>query len=116
LVHDAVFAERLRRHVLHDILPENSWTIARRPDAPILSALNYQLAKATERLPLFDLWPWRYATSWEILPGCAPLPPDHPDFRDCYEPVGDFPEVEYPTKSIYTRILTAFGAGLAPIL
>ncbi len=28
----------------------------------------------------------------------------------------DFPEVDMGMKSIYTRILTAFGAGLVPIL
>jgi len=116
LVHDAAFARDLRRNIERDILPENAWTIARRPRAAVLPALNYQMGKLSERLPLFDIWPWRYATSWEIKPGCAPLPRTHPDFADCYTPVGDFPEVDYPSKSLYTRIITAFGAGLAPIL
>ena len=58
----------------------------------------------------------RYATSWQMKPGCAPVPRDDPKFLDCYEPVGDFPEVDVPLKTIYTRVLTAFGAGLAPIL
>ena len=82
----------------------------------ILSGVNYSLGKAFEALPLFDFWPFRYATSYELKPGCAPLPPDDPGFAACYEPVGDFPEVGLPLKSIYTRVLTAFGAGLAPIL
>ncbi len=116
LVHDAAFARALRSSILHDTLPENAWTIARRPSAPVLSALNYQLAKLSERLPLFDLWPWRYATSWEIKPGCSPVAPSDPAFADCYTPVGDFPEVDFSTKALYTRIITAFGAGLAPIL
>jgi len=30
--------------------------------------------------------------------------------------VGDFPEVQLGLKSLLTRIFTAFGAGLAPIL
>jgi hypothetical protein len=30
--------------------------------------------------------------------------------------VGAFPEVDLPLKTVYTRILTAFGAGLVPIL
>jgi predicted dehydrogenase len=30
--------------------------------------------------------------------------------------LGDFPEVDLPMKTIYTRIVTAFGAGLAGIL
>ena len=60
-----------------------------------------------------------YATSWEFIPGprCPiPLPPDHADFRQCYRAVGDFPEVSLGLKALSTRIFTAFGAGLAPIL
>lgn len=116
IVHDAAFARELADVIRHDALPENSWTIARRPRPPILSGVNYSLGKAFEALPLFDFWPFRYATSYELKPGCAPLPPDDPGFAACYEPVGDFPEVGLPLKSIYTRVLTAFGAGLAPIL
>jgi len=116
LVHDANFAAALRRSILRDIRPENAWMIARRPRTPVLSGLNYQMAKLTERLPLFDIWPWRYATSWELNPGCAPLAPESPGFADCYTPVGDFPEVDFSAKGLSTRIITAFGAGLAPIL
>ena len=70
-------------------------------------------------MPVFDLWPVRYATSYEFEPGpqCpAPLSPFDPRFRDCYKPVGDFPEVAAGFKPLLTRIFTAFGAGLAPIL
>jgi putative cardiolipin synthase len=44
------------------------------------------------------------------------LPPGDPRFYECYEDVGAFPEVDLPLKTVYTRILTAFGAGLIPIL
>ena len=39
-----------------------------------------------------------------------------PGFRACHEDVGDFPEVDLPLKTIYTRIVSAFGAGLVGIL
>ena len=116
IVHDAGFARELAASIRHDMAPENAWTIARRPRPIVLSGVNYSLGKVSEALPLFDFWPFRYATSYEIKPGCTPLPPDDPRFAECYEPVGDFPEVEVPLKSIYTRVLTAFGAGFAPIL
>jgi hypothetical protein len=115
-VRDRAFARRLRQSILRDTRPENAWTIAPRPRPPLLSGLNYSLGKASEVLPLFDIWPWRYATSWDIRPGCRPLPYTDPGFADCYLPVGDFPEVQLGGKSLSTRILTAFGAGLAPIL
>ena len=98
---------------------ESAWVIARRDKPPVLSGLEYSLGKVSEQLPLFDLWPWRYATSYEFVPGpgCPlPLAPDAPGFRDCYRPVGDFPEVSLGLKGLTTRIFTAFGAGLAPIL
>jgi len=116
LVHDQAFARELRETLLFDMAPQNAWTVAPRPRLPVLSGLNYSLGKLSEKLPLFDLWPWRYATSYEINPGCEPRPPLAADFAECYTPVGDFPEVAIPFKGINTRILTAFGAGLAPIL
>ena len=116
VVHDAALAGALRRSMLRDMRPENAWTIARRPRPPVLSGLNYSLGKVSEHLPLFDIWPWRYATSYEMLPGCSPVPPGDPGFAECYRPVGDFPEVAGLGKGLYTRIITAFGAGLSPIL
>ena len=118
VVHDPSFARALRAEILRDMAPENAWVIAPRPKPPVLSGLNYSFGKLFEQLPLFDFWPWRYATSWEHrgIAGCPPLPPDHPRFQECYVQVGDFPEVLLEPKAIYTRVITAFGAGLAPIL
>ncbi len=120
-VYDATFAGALAAQIERDMAPGNAWTIARRTRdwTPLLSDLNYNAGKLSEFLPLFDIWPFRYATSYEFRPGpgCpAPVSAHDPKFRDCYEPVGDFPEVALPFKSIYTRMVTAFGAGLAPIL
>ena len=119
VIGDPAFARALAASIRNDMLPQNSWVIGPRDKAPVLSGVEYSLGKASEQLPLFDLWPIRYATSYEFAPGpgCpVPPPPDHPDFRDCHRPVGDFPEVNLGFKSLLTRIFTAFGAGLAPIL
>jgi phosphatidylserine/phosphatidylglycerophosphate/cardiolipin synthase-like enzyme len=116
VVHDAPFAAALAASIRRDMAPENAWTIAPRPKLPVLAQLNYNLGKLSEKLPIFDVWPLPYATSFEIKPGCAPLPPSDPGFAACYTPVGDFPEVNLSLKGIYTRILTVFGAGLVPIL
>ncbi|MFC3716275.1 phospholipase D family protein [Luteimonas soli] len=119
VIEDPVFAKALADSIRRDMAPANAWTIARRPKPPVFSGLEYSLAKISEHLPIFDLWPVRYATSYEFQPGpdCPlPLPPSDPGFRACYEPVGDFPEVSLGMKSVLTRIFTGFGAGLAPIL
>jgi len=119
VIDDPRFAQRLAASIRRDMSPENAWTIARRDPPPVFSGVDYSMAKVSERLPIFDLWPTRYATSFEFQPGpdCpAPLPPDAPGFRQCYVPVGDFPEVSIGFRSLLTRIFTAFGAGLVPIL
>jgi len=119
VIEDPAFARALADSIRRDIQPENAWVIAPRDKPPLFSGLEYSIGKASERLPLFDLWPMRYATSYEFVPGPAcpqPLPRNHPRFRACYRPVGDFPEVSLGLKSLTTRVFTAFGAGLAPIL
>jgi phosphatidylserine/phosphatidylglycerophosphate/cardiolipin synthase-like enzyme len=119
VIDDPAFAQALEASIDGDMLPGNAWTIARRSPSPILPGIEYTLAKLSERMPLFDLWPVRYATSYDFVPGpdCPqPLSPKDPHFRQCYRAVGDFPEVQVGLKSLLTRIFTAFGAGLAPIL
>jgi phosphatidylserine/phosphatidylglycerophosphate/cardiolipin synthase-like enzyme len=119
VVEDAAFARALADSIRRDIAPANSWTIAPRAKAPVFSGLEYSLAKLSERMPIFDLWPVRYATSYEFQPGpdCpSPVGPNDPAFAACYRPVGDFPEVNLGLKSVMTRIFTAFGAGFAPVL
>ena len=116
IVRDRAFAAALRASMLRDVEPGNAWTIARRPRSGPIGRLNNALSELSTRLPLFDLWPFRYATSYELKPGCAPLPPGDAHFLECYSDVGDFPEVDLPLKTIYTRIVTAFGAGLHSIL
>lgn len=118
IIYDRAVAGRVREAVLRNAAPQNAWTIARQPQRgpKLIRKLNNVIATASTALPLFDLWPFRYATSYELKPGCRPLPPSDPGFQDCYEDVGDFPEVDLPLKTIYTRIVTAFGAGLVGIL
>ncbi len=116
IIPDKNFAQALAASIHRDMLPENAWTIAPRPKPPILSGLNYNLGKLSEKLPIFDIWPFPYATSYELKDSCQPVPFTHPKFTECYEQVGDFPEVDLTLKAIYTRMVTAFGAGLVPIL
>jgi len=119
VIADAAFAQALAASIRRDMQPENSWVVAPRAKPVVLSGLDYSLGKVSESLPLFDLWPWRYATSYEFVPGPdCPLPvaPNDPAFHQCYQAVGDFPEVNVGPKWLYTRLLTAFGAGLVPIL
>ena len=119
IIRDPAFARALARSIRRDIQPENAWVIAPRVRTPVFSRFNYNLLRISENLPVFDLVLLRYATSYDFVPGpgCpAPLTIHDQDFQRCYRPVGDFPEVRIGPKGFATRVLTAFGAGLAPIL
>nr|WP_283161641.1 phospholipase D family protein [Xanthomonas nasturtii] len=119
VIDDARFAQALAASIERDIAPENAWTVASREKPPVLSGLNYSVGKVSEALPVLDFWPWRYATNYEFQPGpdCPfPLKRQDPQFRQCYVAVGDFPEVNVGPKWLLVRMLTAFGAGLVPIL
>ncbi|WP_115514962.1 MULTISPECIES: phospholipase D family protein [Xanthomonas] len=119
VIDDPRFAQALAASIERDMNPENAWTVAPREKPPVLSGLNYSVGKVSEALPVLDFWPWRYATNYEFQPGpgCPfPLKRQDPQFRQCYVAVGDFPEVNVGPKWLLVRMLTAFGAGLVPIL
>lgn len=116
IVWDAAFARAVEADIALDLAPQDSWVIAPREWVPGVNEVNSAIATVSEELPFFDLWPFRYATSWQLKPGAEPVGPLDPAFIERYEPVGDFPEVAVSLKHLYTRILIAFGLGLAPIL
>lgn len=119
VIDDPAFAAALAASIERDIAPANSWTVAPRVRAPLVGGLNDGVGRVSEALPLLDFWPWRYATSYAFMPGpeCPlPLSRRDPRFHQCYVAVGDFPEVNIGPKRLLVRMLTAFGAGLAPIL
>lgn len=117
IVYDRRFADRVRQSILRDTAPQNAWVVApRRELVPLLSTVNEVIGDVSESLPLFDFWPYRYATSYALKEGCSPMRPRDPAFLSCYEPVGDFPDVALSPKLIYTRLITAFGVGVSGIL
>ena len=116
IVYDPKFAAVLRASIVGATQPQNSWLIAPRDPIPVIGDVSNAIGEVSRHLPLFDLWPWDYATSYELKPGCDPLPPSDPNFSKCYQSVGDFPEVNLSLTAIVTRFITAFGAGIQGIL
>lgn len=116
VIDDLDFAKRLSASIENDMQPDNAWVIAPRKSMPALANFNYTMGKLSEQMPIFDIWPWPYATSYQLKPECSAIAYVDSRFDACSEPVGDFPEVNMSMKAVYTRILTAFGAGFEPIL
>lgn len=116
IIHDAAFAQRLARTIRVALEPQNSWIVAPRKAPAGVDDVNEAIGGVSASLPIFDLWPFRYATNFELKPGCAPVTPGAPGFYDCHVAVGDFPAVQVPMRTLYTRFVVAFGVGLTPIL
>ena len=118
IIRDPAFAARVADSIERDTLPANAWVIA--PRDPAIANVDSAIVRASEDLPIFDLWPSRYATAFEFHPaGDCPKPMRirDPAFYRCYQPVGDFPGVSVlGLKWWMTRAVTAFGAGMTPFL
>lgn len=117
LVEDPVFARRLRDEIEADMRPENSWVIGRRVLPLRLDVVNELVGSVLSLSPV-DVWPIQNTSSFELLPGCDPVPPSHPDFHRRHREVGPFPGTDgrLGTKEIMTRLYKAVGAPLTPIL
>ncbi|MBI2511332.1 MAG: phospholipase D family protein [Opitutae bacterium] len=117
LVDDADFARGLRAEIERDLLPENSWVIARR-DLPLgLDKLNGLIDGMISLTP-FEIWPVRNTSSFDLRPGAEPVPPEHPEFHRRYIEVGSFPGTDglLSQKEILTRLYKAVGAPLTPVI
>jgi phosphatidylserine/phosphatidylglycerophosphate/cardiolipin synthase-like enzyme len=69
VIEDPAFAHALAESIRRDTRPENAWAIAARDKPSMFSGLEYSIGKMSETMPIFDLWPMRYATSYEFVPG-----------------------------------------------
>ncbi|HLI18263.1 MAG TPA: phospholipase D family protein [Rhodanobacteraceae bacterium] len=116
IIDDPAFAQQVRAAILRDAAPRNAWLVAPRDPTPIIGDVSQAIGDVSRSLPIFDIWPWGYATDYQLKPGCTPTPPSDPSFLKCWQPVGDFPEVNLSLTAIIARFITAFGAGIQGIL
>ncbi len=116
IIDDPAFARQVRASILRDAAPRNAWLVAPRDPTPIIGDVSEAIGDVSRHLPIFDIWPWAYATDYQLKPGCKPLPASNPDFLECWKPVGDFPEVNLSLTAIVARFVTAFGEGVQGIM
>jgi putative cardiolipin synthase len=117
LIEDKHIAAVLKAAILRDCGPGNSWVIARKPMPLGLDKLN-ALFQGISGLSPIDVWPVRNTSSFELISGKTPRPPDHPAFYESYRDVGSFPgaPVGLSRKEIHTRIYKAVGGLATPLL
>lgn len=116
IVWDERFAQQVAGIIESHIEPQNSWVVAKLPTVPVISHFSGFIGSISRMLPIFDLWPFHYTSLYQLREGMEPVPPDHPDFYQRYEEVGDYPEVALTLKQINTSLISAMGGWGAPIL
>ncbi|WP_322608650.1 phospholipase D family protein [Pontiella agarivorans] len=98
----------LEKRILEACEPSNAWTVSKGKHTPVISHFSGFVGTISTALPVFDVWPYRYTTNYELKDGCAVLGPRDPDFKNNYTDVGYFPEVESSVKVIQTRLAKGF--------
>ncbi len=118
IIDDPVFAEQLAESILRDTHPQNSWTVAPRAAAGAVGAelqRRQSLRSAADpRLLAMALCHRLRVQARPGLPAAAATAgPGVPSLLRCRRRL---PEVNVGPKWLLVRMLTAFGAGLVPIL
>jgi len=117
IIYDKGFAEELESSIRKDIEPGNSWVAAMKPrPAPVLGKINGAFESVSRSLPIFDIWPYRSTTLYELNPGATPLPPGADGFYENYRPVGSFPEVISRKRRAQVILVASFVGFITPVL
>jgi phosphatidylserine/phosphatidylglycerophosphate/cardiolipin synthase-like enzyme len=116
MVKDKDFANELSKSIDLVMQPQNSWIIARRQRVPLVGHITEVLETFSRMLPVFDLWPFRYTTSFELREGMQPVSVNDLDFYNHYEDVGQFPGTALSDDQLKTLLVSGFGAVAEPFM
>jgi phosphatidylserine/phosphatidylglycerophosphate/cardiolipin synthase-like enzyme len=116
VIWDKQVALALKANILRDTEPQNSWVVAATEQTPVVSPCLNCFGSCFSALPVFDIWPFSYSSSFELREGMEPVAADNPVFYELYEDVGQFPEVEDSGKAVQTRLFKAMGGFTKPLM
>jgi phosphatidylserine/phosphatidylglycerophosphate/cardiolipin synthase-like enzyme len=117
LIYDKKVAQDVADDILRAMAPQNSWAIGKAKRIPVVGQLNAVVEDTAKKMPVLDIWPNTYATSFGLIEGKEELPFYHEDFYKHYKSVGLFPDVKGTQKGIKTRLFKAlFGKMTEPLI
>ncbi|MCB1581775.1 MAG: phospholipase D family protein [Marinicella sp.] len=116
VIESRIFAEKLSKNIELDMKDSNSWVVAAKEQIPFFSHISGFIATISRKLPIFDIWPFRYSTSYQLKGGHEEVLADHPDFYQNYKVIGNFPNVNLSSKQIQTIIISAFAGFAEPVM
>ena len=115
LIHDREFAAELEASMRRVMSPDNSWAVARKPRAWGWAHFNSFMQGISRALPVFDIWPARYTTAYELRAGESAVRSREPGFYERYRDVGELPETSTKKRTV-TRLTSAFGGFAEPLM
>ena len=116
IIDDKIVAQAIEKDIRRDMANQNSWTIAKRKQLPVISHFNGLLANIIKLVPIVDIWPFTYSGSFELKPGKTALEPTDKDFYNDYKYAGPFPDVQLTEKEIKARLIKTFLGPMQPLL
>lgn len=116
IIDDKIVAAAIEKDIRRDMANQNSWTIAKRKQPPIISHFSGLLANIMGLIPIIDIWPFTYSGSFELKPGKTAVAFFDKDFYNNYKYVGPFPDVQLTEKEIKTRLIKTFLGPIQPLL
>jgi len=117
IIYDEAFARELESSIRKDIEPGNSWVAASKPKgAPVISDINGALESFSRSLPIFDIWPYRSTTLYELKSDGTPMSPGEEGFYENYRAVGSFPEVISRKRRTQVIMVSTFLGFITPVL
>jgi len=116
IIDDKTVAQVIEKDIRRDMANQNSWTVAKRKQLPVISHFSGLLANIMKLVPIIDIWPFTYSGSFELKPGKTALEPTDKDFYSNYKYAGPFPDVQLTEKEIKARLIKTFLGPMQPLL
>jgi hypothetical protein len=89
---------------------------ALKPKRGALNSINGGIESFSRSLPVFDLWPYRSATLYELRPDGKVVKPGAEGFYQNYRPVGSFPYVTSRKRRWQVILISSFLGFITPVL
>ncbi len=116
IIWDEDFANALAGRIRLAAEPRNSWLIAKKKKVPVIGRVSGLFGSISRVLPIFDLWPFRWTSSFALRDGKQAVRRSHDDFYQNYEDVGQFPSVNLDIEWLEVQLVSAFGAVSEPFM
>jgi len=116
IIDDKAVAQAIEADIRRDMANQNSWTVAKRKQLPVISHFSELLSNIMDFVPIVDIWPFTYSGSFELKPGKAALEPSNKDFYNNYKYFGPFPDVQLIEKEVKARLIKTFMGPIQPLL